>query len=249
MVETDRISVVVVTYNGEAYLTEQLTSILENLREQDEVIVSDDGSKDKTLEIIQNYTELDCRVRFVEGPHQGVKKNVEYALRQCNGEYIFLADQDDIWMPDKIKEVMEVFEKENCHLVIHDARVIQGRERDDFVLPSFMEFRSAKAGIWKNIIKNSYIGCCMAFRASLKERVIPIPPDIEMHDQWIGILNDYYYGDSVFLKKPLILYRRHGENSSEMTRYGMGRMIRNRIVFCIRFLQKIFKIHKRMGKF
>lgn len=249
MVETGKISVAVTTYNGETYLREQLDSILENLREQDELIISDDGSKDATLNIIGEYLQKDQRVHLVKGPRQGIKKNVENAIRQCSGEYIFLADQDDIWMPHKVKRVMEVFEREHCNLIIHDAKVILADNPREVFMPSFMEFRNAGAGVWKNMVKNSYIGCCMAFHGELKKIILPVPEDIEMHDQWIGILNDWYFGDSVFLKEPLILYRRHGQNNSQMTHYGLRKMIRNRMVFACRFWQRVRKIHKSRGSY
>lgn len=247
MVEQGKISVVVASYNGEKYIKEQIDSILNNLRKNDELIISDDGSTDRTIELIRKYE--DSRIRLVKGPGNGIKKNIEYAIGLCSGEYIFLADQDDIWMADKVEKVMKVFEREKCHLVLHDAKVIKAEQKEEVLMPSFMEFRNAKAGVLKNIIKNSYIGCCMAFHADLKEVILPIPNDIEMHDQWIGILNDLRYKDSVFLKEPLIYYRRHGENQSQMTHYGIGKMIRNRVVFCIRFLGRIFKCHKRTRNF
>lgn len=243
MVEKGKISVAVASYNGEKYIKEQIDSILLNLREQDEVIISDDGSKDRTIELIHEYR--DSRVHLIEGPGQGIKKNIEHAIRQCSGEYIFLADQDDIWTSDKVQKVMEVFRREKCHLVIHDAKVIRAEQKEEVLMSSFMEFRSAKAGVFKNIAKNSYIGCCMAFHADLKEIILPIPDNIEMHDQWIGILNDWQYKDSVFLKEPLLYYRRHGGNQSQMTHYGLGKMIRNRVVFCIQFVGRIQKFHKR----
>lgn len=249
VVDDEKISVALTTYNGEAYLKEQLDSILCNLREQDELIISDDGSKDNTPEILREYGGKDPRIHLLKGPGQGIKKNVEHAIRHCTGAYIFLADQDDIWMPDKVERVLEVFRREGCHLVIHDARVIQAGDREDIVMDSFMEFRGAKPGVGKNIFKNSYIGCCMAFASELKEAVLPIPQDIEMHDQWIGILNDYCYGDSCFFREPLLLYRRHGQNNSGMTHYGVVKMIRNRVVFSFRFLQRMPKIHKRRQQF
>ena len=99
------------------------------------------------------------------------------------------------------------------------------------LMESFFAFRRAKAGVLKNIIKNSYIGCCMAFRRELLSTILPIPEGIEMHDQWIGILGDYHAGKSCFLSEPLLLYRRHEDNNSAMSHYGMVRMIRNRMVF------------------
>ena len=166
---------------------------------------------------------------------------MEHALKQCRGEIIFLSDQDDIWKTNKVNRVLEVMDQEKCALVIHDAEVFY-ENPDKADMESFFAFRNAGAGVWKNIIKNSYIGCCMAFRREVLERVIPIPTNIEMHDQWIGILSDFYFGKSVFLKEPLLSYRRHGENSSAMKHYGVGKMIRNRVVFILRFLGRILHI-------
>ncbi len=125
MVRKTRISVAMVSYNGGQYIGEQIASILPQLGEQDELVVSDDGSADQTLGIIQEYQRQDARVRLVEGPGKGVKKNVEHALRHTEGDYIFLADQDDIWMPDKVKQVMEAFRRQKAMVVIHDAAVFQ----------------------------------------------------------------------------------------------------------------------------
>ena len=110
MVEEKRISVAMVSYNGEKYIRQQLDSILTQLIPQDEIIISDDGSTDRTKEIIEEYQKRDSRIRLIEGPGRGVKKNVEHVLKQCRGEIIFLADQDDIWKPEKVKKVLEVME-------------------------------------------------------------------------------------------------------------------------------------------
>jgi len=241
MVEKIRISVALMTYNGEKYIKEQIESILKNLTVEDEVIISDDGSVDRTLEILEEFQKQDNRIHILQGPQQGIKKNVEYTLQNCSGEYIFLSDQDDIWAEDKVAKVMQIFKQEQCHLVIHDAQVIRAKDKSKIEMESFFDFRNAGAGIWKNIIKNSYIGCCMAFNAELLTQILPIPNNIEMHDQWIGIINDKINGDSYFLKEPLMLYRRHEENNSSMQHYGIGRMIKNRVKFCYRFLQRCLR--------
>lgn len=231
MVNEIRISVAMVTYNGIRYLEEQLLSILTQLSETDEVVISDDGSTDGTVEWIKKFKEQDSRVRLICGPGKGIKKNVEHVLRHVRGAYIFLADQDDIWLDNKVETVMQCFQKEGCSLVVHDARVFTGEDREQILMESFFAFRSSGAGVIKNIVKNSYIGCCMAFRRELLETVIPIPARIEMHDQWIGVLSDLKFGTSCFLQTPLLLYRRHGDNNSEMKHYGVFKMLRNRIVF------------------
>lgn len=241
MVRTEKISVAMISYNGKKYIKEQLDSIFLQLEAQDEVIVSDDGSNDGTLNILEEYQKTEPRLRVIKGPQRGIKKNVENALKHCKGDIIFLADQDDIWKSNKVERVLQVMKEQNGALVIHDAEVFHDNLKE-ITMESFLAFRNAGAGVWKNIWKNGYIGCCMAFRKEVLEKVLPIPDSIEMHDQWIGILSDFYFGKSIFLKEALLSYRRHGENSSAMKHYGIPKMIRNRVVFLLRFLGRILHI-------
>jgi len=225
-----RISVAMISYQGAKYIEEQLDTILVTLGEEDEVIVSDDGSTDGTREILAAYQKKDARVRMIDGPKKGVKANVENALRACEGAYIFLADQDDIWMPEKVECVMDAFEREGVSLVVHDAVVTDGT-CENVVLESFYSLKGSGAGVLKNIWRNTYIGCCMAFKREMLEEVLPIPNYIEMHDQWIGVINDQLKRGTSFIPDKLIKYRRHGNNASGMSHYGVARMIRNRVCF------------------
>lgn len=243
--ESVRVSVVMVTYNGGAYLRQQLDSVLAQLGEQDELVVSDDGSQDGTLLILQEYQTQNRKVRLLKGPGQGIKKNVEHAILAARGHYIFLADQDDIWLPGKVDRVLQVFEEQKASVVVHDAKVFQGRDNSQIFIDSFFTFRGSGAGVMKNITKNTYIGCCMAFRRELLKMILPIPVQIEMHDQWIGVLGDYFAGKSYFLPEALLLYRRHGENNSAMSHYGFCRMVRNRLVFIYHFGKRILYLRRK----
>ena len=224
------ISVAMVSYQGAKYIEEQLDSILSQLGPKDEVIVSDDGSTDGTREILAQYAKKDARVRMIDGPKAGVKKNVENALRACEGEYIFLADQDDIWMPEKVELVMAAFKQDSVGLVVHDAVVTDGNCQE-VILESFYSLKGSGAGVIKNIWRNTYIGCCMAFKRELLDEVVPIPNYIEMHDQWIGVINDQLKRGTTFIPDKLLKYRRHGNNASEMSHYPIPRMLKNRICF------------------
>ena len=95
----EKVSVAMASFNGEKYISTQIKTILENLTENDELVISDDGSTDGTRRIIEGFN--DSRIRLLEGPKQGVKKNFENAIRNCSGKYIFLSDQDDVWMCGK----------------------------------------------------------------------------------------------------------------------------------------------------
>lgn len=226
------ISVAMATYNGEKYIKDQVESILNNLMVQDELIISDDGSTDKTIEIVNSFK--DKRIKILEGPKKGVKQNFANAINACNGKYIFLSDQDDIWADNKVEKVLETFEMYDCDCVTHNCDVING-DNTEVLIESFFEYRKSKPGVLINIYKNRYLGCCMAFKDTMKKYILPIPNDIEMHDQWIGVICDKH-GKSIFLNEKLFHYRRHGGNVSEMKHYPLLKMIRNRIVFVRRIL-------------
>jgi len=220
-----KVSVAMAAYNGEEFIEEQVDSILSQLSENDELVISDDGSTDKTIEILESYQ--DKRIKIFDGPKKGVKQNFANAIEHCSGDYVFLADQDDVWIPEKVAIVLEVFRKEKCNCVVHDAEVFDSKS-GKIIEPSFFAWRKSGKGILKNIWKNTYIGCCMAFSADVKKYILPIPDDINMHDQWIGILCEKH-GKSVFIPEILVKYRRHDRNQTEMKRSGMMKMLGDRV--------------------
>ena len=221
-----KVSVALASYNGEKYIKEQVCSVLECLGPMDELVISDDGSKDETRSIIAGIN--DPRIILIDGPGKGIKANFDNAIRNTTGDIIFLCDQDDIWMPEKTEKVLKAFKENNCSVVVHDCEVVD--DEDNVIMPSFYAFRGSGSGAFKNTVKNTYIGCCMAFKSGLKERILPIPESIEMHDQWIGVWGDKTSG-SVFIPDKLIKYRRHGDNASSFKHYGIWKMLRNRICF------------------
>ena len=233
--EVKTISVAMATYQGERFIREQIDSILTQLGEGDELIISDDGSRDRTRSIIQDYQRTDSRVILVDGPCQGIVKNFENAIRHAHNERIFLADQDDVWAPDKVKTVMACFEQTDAVLVMHDACVVDEQLKE--VEPSFFRLRRSRTGLVNNLIKNSYIGCCMAFNAQLVPDILPFPQKIPMHDQWIGLMAERV-GRVELLDKPLLQYRRHGTNQSSMDHGSLRQMLTNRVRMIRALLRK-----------
>ncbi len=238
--EQIRVSVALASCQGAAYIGEQIDSILANLSAEDELVVSDDGSSDGTREIVREYEKRDARVHLTEGKNEGIIANFENAIRACRGNYIFLADQDDVWDAKKVSRMLFYLERDEVFLVVHDAKVCNG-DLSSVVMPSFFAYRGSGAGVWKNYVKNTYMGCCMGFKRELLGRVLPIPRDIQMHDQWIGILSDHYYGKSVFLGEQLLLYRRHEKNASDFSHNTMPVMIKNRLLLGWRLVGRILK--------
>jgi len=126
-------------------------------------------------------------------------------LRHVKGEYIFLSDQDDVWDKNKISEMLSALAGQNVYAAVHDAYVTD--EDLKIMSETFFEI-SFYPGIIKNIIKNRYIGCCMAFKREVLQYALPFPGNLPMHDQWIGIIASKL-GEVVFVPKPLLYYRRH----------------------------------------
>jgi len=203
-----KISVALAAYKGEKYLGEQIESILPQLGPMDEIVVSDDLPGGETQKVVEFYSEYDSRVRYIKGPGRGVCSNFENAITHCSGDVIFLCDQDDVWLPNKVSRVMEEIEN-GADLVMHDARVTDASL--NIKQNSFFAMHNTRLGFAANFARNSFVGCCMAFRSELKKIVLPFPQDLPMHDQWIGLLTELY-GRVKLINEPLILYRRHGEN-------------------------------------
>lgn len=204
------ISVVLAAYKGEKYIAEQVQSILSQLGENDELVISDDFPQGKTFEAVEDIIKHDSRVRYINGKGQGLIKNFENAINNARGEYIFLSDQDDVWLDGKVKAVMAELEK-GADVVMHDAYIVDG-ELNKTGETAF-QLNRAKTGIIGNIIKNSYQGSCMAFKAELNRYILPFPDSLPMHDQWIGLIGEKH-GRVSLIEEPYMLYRRHGENVS-----------------------------------
>lgn len=203
-----KISVCLAIHNGERFLHEQIESILSQLHGEDELICSDDHSTDRSTLILESFH--DSRVKLTKPPtHGNHVLNFEHALRQCTGDHIFLSDHDDIWNHNKVETLSRYLS--HYHLVQSDCSIID--ENNFEVAPSLFKIQSTKSGIIRNWIKNTYTGCCIAFRREILKNVLPFPRGIRAHDQWIGLIAEKYY--SVYqLPEALVKYRRHQNNFS-----------------------------------
>lgn len=237
-----RISVALAYYRGEQYIREQLQSILPQLSLQDEVVISVDDITERGKNLLRSLQEGDDRIRIIRGPGKGVVRNFERAIKACRGDIIFLCDQDDMWTSDKVSRVMEAFEDPEVSAVLHNAVMIDGKG-NLLHEPSLFEFRGSKTGFLKNLVRNSYIGCCMAFRKGLVSLICPIPKEMYMHDYWIGMAAEKT-GRVVLIEEPLLYYRRHGFNVTDLSHGKLGFMLTKRInmVRCLRLLDS--RIHK-----
>ena len=205
------ISVCMATYNGENYVKEQILSILKQLSEIDEVIVSDDGSTDKTLEILKNINDKRIKVyshQKEKNPYYAGAKtlyatnNFENALSKANGDIIFLSDQDDVWYDNKVKDCLDLMNKydfvmSNYTLVDDSMKVVKERA---YLKPPFTK------NLCKVLLDPHMPGCCFCFKKDILDYALPFPKTILAHDLWIGAIaikffNFFYY------ENPLIFHR------------------------------------------
>jgi GT2 family glycosyltransferase len=212
------VSVCMATYNGYPYIEEQICSILPQLREQDELIVVDDASSDQTREYILKIK--DPRIKLISHKkNRGVVDTFEHAVRSATGNILFLCDGDDIWAPNKVKEVLRAFvENPQAQVVSTGLRLIDqnGQFLDNNDYGKNREFTSS---LLPNLVRNRFQGSAMAFRSSLLSQVLPFPkPRRFLHDAWIGTRNTMTGGGTVYLSEPLLYYRRHSNNFSKPMR-------------------------------
>lgn len=203
-----KVSVCMATHNGEKYLRQQIDSILPQLGTNDEFIISDDNSSDSTRSILSSYD--DPRMKILESTGFGTPaKNFEHALAHSSHHFVFLADQDDVWHKEKINVMKTTLKLHD--LVVCDCRIVN--EELHPIYDSFFVHNRSKSGLLKNFVKNSFIGCCMAFRRTVLEKSLPFPEDISLHDQWIGLVAERYF-NVTFIPQILVDHRRHPENYS-----------------------------------
>jgi len=208
------ISVCMATYNGAPYIVEQLQSICAQLDATDEVIVSDDGSTDDTVQQVRSLHDPRIRIVHNDGP-RSYTANFENALRQAKGDYIFISDQDDVWLPEKVQTVVRCLRDEGCSVVAHNAIITDASLR-----PTAPSYYAIKGHIFRslagNLLRFSFLGCCLAIRREVLLKALPFPSDhlLCTHDNWLFLCASTV-GRAKVLEQPLIYYRRHAGNTSQ----------------------------------
>lgn len=219
------VSVVVTTWNGSAFIEQQLASLLQQTRLPDEIIVADDGSTDDTLERVRRFASChDLRWTVLSATaNAGLLPNVERGLLAATGDIVFLCDQDDVWQPGKVASFLEAFREDSVAAVFSDASLVdenlrplgvslwkvEGFSRDEREM--VREGRLMEILMERNIVQ----GASLAFRRCWLSAIIPIPRDLHLrlwcHDGWIvAILSAL--GRIEPLEEKTLCYRVHGNN-------------------------------------
>lgn len=227
-----RCSVVMATFNGEKFISEQLKSIVTQLEDHDELIIVDDHSEDSSKQIIQNFQKIYPQIRlFTNKENIGPVKTFEKGFKLANGKIIVPCDQDDVWLDNKIEKISEALQK--FDLVMTNGRVVdQNLNNLNINLKDFVRFKS---GFIKNFISNTYVGCSMGFRRELLEISLPFTCNVPYHDWLIGLVGEAFF-KCTFLEEELFLFRRHSSNQSttgKKSKNSFSQKIASRIALAI----------------
>jgi len=211
-----KISIAMATCNGQAHIDAQLESIRQQRRQPDELVVSDDASDDQTLEKLNHFkSHAPFPVRVIENlTRQGVSSNFAKAIQHCGGDWIALADQDDIWLSDKLEVLSGAIDSPSVCLVFSDAllgdgdaRPKKGRQWARLGFSASAQRRLIREPFEELLRFNVVTGMTMMFHASLVPLVLPIP-DIWVPDEWIALLASAC-GEIRPVDRPLVIYRQH----------------------------------------
>lgn len=219
------ISLVMTTYNGEKYIIEQLDSILNQSVQPDEVLIFDDGSSDQSVSLVKDFISkhnLDKWKVKINKKNLGFNKNFRLALSESNGDVVFLCDQDDIWMDDKIEKMMQHLNRDNILSLASDFVLIDenGKNinsndiRDKYGMLEFNidEFSIVEVSYEDLLMKNYAQGCTMAVKKELIQLLKQDETNDLEHDWSLSLIAAIHSG-CYFYKEPLIKYRVHSDNA------------------------------------
>ena len=242
------ISVCLACHNGEKYIKEQLNSILCQLSDNDEVIISDDGSTDSTLDIIKGLNDSRIKLFTQHSPkglpgYEYATLNFENALRNAKGDFIFLSDQDDVWVKNKIKVSMTYLKEydyivSDAYVTDADLNVVSDTR---FVKEEKVHFNKYLAVV----LSTPYQGSCAAFKRCVLDKAMPFPIGLQSHDRWIGNVAAFYFKYKIIPEK-LIYYRRHNSTTSTaFSKGGRSASLLKTINYKLIYLKGLLSIIKR----
>jgi|GEM_PF-628067 len=205
------VSIAMATYNGEAFLAEQINSLLNQTYKNIEIIISDDNSTDQTIPIIKEFVKKDKRLFFSVNPNpNGFKKNFERAISLCRGEIIFLCDQDDIWHDKKVQRHLEIYDDKKVKWVFNEVNLVN--DIGDEIKPSgkLSNDYYTNISLFHMIGGRCILGCATSYRAEMLKKMLPIEDSAPGHDSFMQMA--IYPANSFHIKEILQDYRQHDKS-------------------------------------
>lgn len=240
------VEVLLATFNGEAFLSQQLESLLSQEYQQWSALIHDDGSSDGTLAIIEKYSTLypEKIIWLNDNVHSGsAQGNFTYLLQKSTAHYVMFCDQDDIWLKDKIRLAVDrILQHEKASgaevpaLVFSDLVVVDSDLR--VISESLWQYQGAgpEFSVTPKLLalRNCLTGCTLLLNGAARNAVLPVSQYAVMHDWWCGLRVLLAGGVLLPVQKPTVLYRQHAANAVGA---GRGGSLKNAFVKLMKFRQ------------
>lgn len=224
--ESPKVCILLATYNGQDYISEQLESLLSQTYSNWILVVSDDSSSDSTLAVIKDYSVKDDRIVMIggSGKNQGVLGNfgrlLQWAKERAIADYFCFCDQDDVWLDNKLELMLTVLKEEEAKfpgtpILAHSDLTVANKSLK-VLNKSFVRHMGLTPEVDCNftalMFRNQVTGCATMFNRELLQVALPLPLEARMHDWWFALIASLT-GKIVYLDIPTILYRQHGNNT------------------------------------
>lgn len=215
MNKDNKVAILMSTYNGEKYLSEQIESIIKQTYDNWELFIRDDGSDDKTQEIIRYYSESFGNIHFINDnniQNKGVVGSFMELLQSVKADYYMFSDQDDYWKSEKVQKTLKLMLSEkdqSVPLCVHtDLQIVNKDLQSDGLMNGSFVWHSFLYLMFSNCVT----GCTMMINDPLKKMIdFKQVNQIYMHDWWIALIASVF-GKILYLNEPTILYRQHEGN-------------------------------------
>lgn len=253
MHSTDKIAILMATYNGEKYICQQIDSILSQTCKDWELYIHDDGSTDNTIAAVESYVEkYPDKIHLIDGKSTGgAKYNFFYLFGQVEAPYYMTCDQDDVWLDKKIEltydKMLTIENKADVPCLVYTELRVVDSELNTIAdtMSGYQSLDCHKRTINQFILQNSVTGCTMMINRALRDKMLHIT-DIDntiMHDWWAALVAAQF-GKTAFIDEPTILYRQHGDNS-------LGALGINKLSYIVRrvWQKKQIQESMRLGRF
>lgn len=227
-----KIQVLLATYNGDKYLEEFLESLLKQTYNHFELLVQDDCSLDNTVKILNKYSCVFKEMKICKNNRNlGYYNNFHELLKQADGDIVFLADQDDVWIPEKIQRAIDILLKNDEVILYYSELDLHNQDMEplDISLSRCLKFNPMMNSTKYLLARNVVTGCTTAFKnGKLREKLIPFPFGLKYHDWWIALCASMK-GKLYFDRRSTVFYRQHGKNSIGINALKYNPGIRQRL--------------------
>lgn len=231
-----QIDIIMATYNGEKFIEAQIDSLLNQTYQNWHLMVRDDGSIDQTVYILKTYKkQFPDKISILESKeHLGACLNFGELLKHSTADYVMFCDQDDIWLPEKIKvsfngilHLEDKYGKEKPLLLFTDLTVV---DKDLTVMAKsfwgYEKINPDNTTVNRLLVQNVVTGCTSIINKKLKSLSVPVPPEAIIHDWWIALVASVF-GHTDYNSVPMVLYRQHGQNDVGARKRGLREALKS----------------------